>query len=936
MQPYKGGKASYASILSAGHDNFPRELKHSSAIEEVVKMKAIIRQNLVQHLTEIDERKQMARSLNATATSESMEQQSEFIDQLIRQFVEKQAQLYRLSCQRSQLQEELRQSYVRPSARTTNKIPNSLNSFTTPVGQRGRRPVDLQNSNLDDSDDDSDDDSIDLSKIACLDLLPTVKGNDSALHSNLGRMNSAGLFVCADTDKFRQQIADFFKNKENEANKIKAVKNFVLRQNDDEAFPFASAKKKEFLTCRQQNGDKKKFNWLQPSELSEEYVRFIQSPLSELDLPEVKSLAKIFDITIHVYKNQHNSSSFKHTKTFNYGYEKKQHFILYKGGGEWQRLEANKNLQEFCNQLQIMELLGLQPVQQQTNSFSTLIDLLTKWNHHDLIASIEMLNTEDGVTSDRLSQYLLEKHFNRLPTAEGEQNQLLTVPSEDEQQNNETISKKLDELAPDIRLLTERVLEYNERNVSPVFYLYVVSKCTEPEEWKYEFLLLEMEERLKELPENRTVWKEEILTSLKNLDDQTVALLRNSLIMATDFGDCPFSTMERILKMLPVKSGLNEIDSERLDQLPVELMSQLPLHDWLYELRSKIWKRKVNRLNAGCQGELDKEEAVYLLLELEYQKGEKICKSTIADIKELPKLVDKLREILYQCKNSTAPVQKRDCETIISIMEKEGRGELFFCEKRLEFIKNNVINSKSKQPKMEENLKKLTKGVHTKLRNIKRLITINHKRFAGQIRKTVVELSEGNELLLAEYLHLYDSVVRHVMGFPLRDTQRVAIMFLINHFLIKKNILVQVSTGEGKSLIVAGVAIFCALTGLKVDVVTSNDVLALRDSTLSVADGGLRDLYEYFKVGVANNCSQSQDVRAKAYNSAVVYGELANFQRDYLLHTFYGLNVRGDRKFDFVIVDEVDCMLLDRGSNTLYLSHNIPGMEMLESLYVFI
>ncbi len=197
---------------------------------------------------------------------------------------------------------------------------------------------------------------------------------------------------------------------------------------------------------------------------------------------------------------------------------------------------------------------------------------------------------------------------------------------------------------------------------------------------------------------------------------------------------------------------------------------------------------------------------------------------------------------------------------------------------------------------------------------------------------------EGSEssFLLAEYLHVYDSVVELVMGFPLRDTQRVAIMFLLKEFQTENNILAQVSTGEGKSLIVAGVAIFCALSGQKVDVVTSNDMLALRDSTLSKDDGGLRDLYEKFGVSVANNCSQSQDDRAKAYNSAVVYGELANFQRDYLLHTFYGRNVRGDRKFNFVIVDEVDCMLLDRGSNTLYLSHDIPGMEMLESLYVFI
>ncbi|EFX76442.1 hypothetical protein DAPPUDRAFT_55061, partial [Daphnia pulex] len=137
--------------------------------------------------------------------------------------------------------------------------------------------------------------------------------------------------------------------------------------------------------------------------------------------------------------------------------------------------------------------------------------------------------------------------------------------------------------------------------------------------------------------------------------------------------------------------------------------------------------------------------------------------------------------------------------------------------------------------------------------------------------------------------------------------------------------LAQVSTGEGKSLIVAGVAIAHALSGKKIDVIISNDVLALRDSNMSVADGGLRNIYEYFKVKVANNCSHTEDDRVKAYDSAVVYGELANFQRDYLLDSFYGCNIRGDRTFDLVIIDEVDCLLLDRGNNTLYLSHDIPG-----------
>jgi hypothetical protein len=54
------------------------------------------------------------------------------------------------------------------------------------------------------------------------------------------------------------------------------------------------------------------------------------------------------------------------------------------------------------------------------------------------------------------------------------------------------------------------------------------------------------------------------------------------------------------------------------------------------------------------------------------------------------------------------------------------------------------------------------------------------------------------------------------------------------------------------------------------------------------------------------------------------------------LDKFYHRNIRGDRTFNFVIVDEVDCMLLDIGNNTLYLSHDISGIERLESFDVFI
>ena len=116
------------------------------------------------------------------------------------------------------------------------------------------------------------------------------------------------------------------------------------------------------------------------------------------------------------------------------------------------------------------------------------------------------------------------------------------------------------------------------------------------------------------------------------------------------------------------------------------------------------------------------------------------------------------------------------------------------------------------------------------------------------------------------------------------------------------------STSEGKSLIVVACSIALALSGRKVDVITSNRVLAIRDSSDNNAD-----IYAAFGVSVGNNCSQKVEERRNAYaNCAVVYGELSNFQSDHLQDQFYNSHssssklIRGERKFDWIIVDEVD------------------------------
>lgn len=112
--------------------------------------------------------------------------------------------------------------------------------------------------------------------------------------------------------------------------------------------------------------------------------------------------------------------------------------------------------------------------------------------------------------------------------------------------------------------------------------------------------------------------------------------------------------------------------------------------------------------------------------------------------------------------------------------------------------------------------------------------------------------------------------------------------------------------------------------------ITSSPVLAQRDSA------EMREIYEKLGLTVSHNCSEDLESRKKAYTAHVVYGDIARFQRDYLLHTFYKKLIKGDRTQCGVIVDEVDNMLLDNGNNMLYLSHSVPGIDLLDSLLIFI
>ncbi len=135
----------------------------------------------------------------------------------------------------------------------------------------------------------------------------------------------------------------------------------------------------------------------------------------------------------------------------------------------------------------------------------------------------------------------------------------------------------------------------------------------------------------------------------------------------------------------------------------------------------------------------------------------------------------------------------------------------------------------------------------------------------------------------------------------------------------------QVATGEGKSTIVSVLAIIYALKGKKVDIITSSPVLAERDAKEK------NKLYKKFGLSCGDNNDKSIYFKGPkdCYRKDIVYGEVAQFQFDALRDEYMQLGTLAGRKFEVVIVDEVDSMLIDDSSKIARLATTVAGLDQL-------
>ncbi|EOH2786522.1 TPA: preprotein translocase subunit SecA [Campylobacter jejuni] len=140
---------------------------------------------------------------------------------------------------------------------------------------------------------------------------------------------------------------------------------------------------------------------------------------------------------------------------------------------------------------------------------------------------------------------------------------------------------------------------------------------------------------------------------------------------------------------------------------------------------------------------------------------------------------------------------------------------------------------------------------------------------------------------------------------------------LIGGMVLHDGKIAEMKTGEGKTLVATLPVVLNAMSGKGVHVVTVNDYLAKRDAEQMSA------IYNFlgFNVGVVLS-SQNSDIEHKqAYDCDITYGTNNEFGFDYLRDNMkFSKAEKVQREHNFVIVDEVDSILIDEARTPLIIS----------------
>lgn len=191
--------------------------------------------------------------------------------------------------------------------------------------------------------------------------------------------------------------------------------------------------------------------------------------------------------------------------------------------------------------------------------------------------------------------------------------------------------------------------------------------------------------------------------------------------------------------------------------------------------------------------------------------------------------------------------------------------------------------------------------------------------------------------LLPEAFALVRETARRLMGKPHFPVQ------LMGGIALFEGRIIEMQTGEGKTLTATAPAFLHALSGLGCHVITSNDYLASRDVEL------MGPIYERLGLTVGCVCAESTpEERRSAYSRDITYGTAQEFGFDFLRDrleqppwflsattsdSLPGADSTLQRGHHFALIDEADSILLDEARTPLIIGLEEPNSP--ATVYLF-
>ncbi|ASQ28973.1 preprotein translocase subunit SecA [Borrelia miyamotoi] len=230
----------------------------------------------------------------------------------------------------------------------------------------------------------------------------------------------------------------------------------------------------------------------------------------------------------------------------------------------------------------------------------------------------------------------------------------------------------------------------------------------------------------------------------------------------------------------------------------------------------------------------------------------------------------------------------------------------------LRAIFESTIGSKSKR-----DLKKYLPV----LRNINKFeswaLSLSDEDFAGETEKFRDELKEGKTLedILERAFALSREAARRRLKERPYDVQ------LIAGLALHQGKIIEMKTGEGKTLSSVQAAYLNSLNGDGVIIVTVNDYLAERDSNW------MKPVFDLLGVSVGVILSNMDSARRKAeYDKDITYVTNNELGFDYLRDNMcFDLSQKSLRNFNYCIIDEIDSILIDEARTPLIISGSTDG-----------